>query len=83
MTNLQLLNAILYVCRGKRLQVEGIAEIIWEFGYNISRLNRWSKDKVLNRVFAALQIEEIILINVEVVFLDSTSVKVYPDGCGA
>ena len=38
---------------------------------------------VLSRVFAALQTEGIIQINVEVVCLDSTSVKVHPDGTGA
>ena len=47
------------------------------------RMNRWSKNGVLARVFAALQTEDIIQINVEVVCLDSTSVKVHPDGTGA
>ncbi len=46
-------------------------------------MNRWSKNGVLNRVFVALQTEGIIQINVEVVCLDSTSVKVHPDGTGA
>ena len=34
-------------------------------------------------IFAALQMEEIIKINVEVVCLDGTTVKVHPDGTGA
>ena len=46
-------------------------------------MNRWSKNGVLSRVFAALQTEGIIQINVEVVYLDSTTVKVHPDGTGA
>ncbi len=46
-------------------------------------MNRWSKNGVLSRVFVALQTEGIIQINVEVVCLDSTSVKVHPDGTGA
>ena len=47
------------------------------------RMNRWSKNGVLSRVFAALQTEGIIQTNVEVVCLDSTTVKVHPDGTGA
>ena len=47
------------------------------------RMNRWSKNGVLDRVFEALQAEGIININVEAVCLDSTTVKVHPDACGA
>ena len=47
------------------------------------RMNRWSKNGVLERIFTALQTEGIIQINVEIVCLDSTSVKVHPDGTGA
>ena len=46
-------------------------------------MNRWSKNGVLGRVFAALQTEGIIQINVEAVCLDSTSVRVHSDGTGA
>ena len=46
-------------------------------------MNRWSKNGVLERVFAALQAEGIIDIDVDVVALDSTAVKVHPDACGA
>ncbi len=46
-------------------------------------MNRWSKNGVLGGVFAALQTEGIIRINAEIVCLDSTSVKVHPDGTGA
>ena len=47
------------------------------------RMNRWSKNGVLDRIFTALQAEGIINIDVKVVCLDSTAVKVYPDACGA
>ena len=47
------------------------------------RMNRWSKNGVLERVFTALQTEGIIRIDVNIVCLDSTSVKVHPDGIGA
>ena len=82
MSNLQLINAILYVtengCKWRALpKTYGNWHTIYV------RMNRWSKNGVLSRVFAALQTEGIIQINVEVVCLDSTSVKVHPDGTGA
>jgi hypothetical protein len=46
-------------------------------------MNRWAKAGVLDRVFAALQEEEIIRIKVEALGLDSTIVQVHPDGTGA
>ena len=82
MTNLQLINAILYVtengCKWRALP-ESYGN--WHTIY--VRMNRWSKNGVLERVFAALQTEGVIQIKVEVVCLDSTSVKVHPDGTGA
>ena len=82
MTNLQLINAILYVtengCKWRALP-ESYGN--WHTIY--VRMNRWSKNGVLAKVFAALQTEGVIQINVEVVCLDSTSVKVHPDGTGA
>lgn len=46
-------------------------------------MNRWAKAGVLDRVFTALQEEEIIRIKVETLALDSTIVMVHPDGTGA
>jgi len=46
-------------------------------------MNRWSKNGVLQCLFEALQQENIIGIRVEAIYLDSTSVKVHPDGAGA
>ena len=47
------------------------------------RLARWSKAGVIERVFARLQQEQIVAIRIEAVGLDSTSIKVHPDGTGA
>ena len=47
------------------------------------RMNRWAKAGVLDRVFTALQEEEIIRIKVETLSMDSTTVQVHPDGTGA
>ena len=48
-----------------------------------TRMNRWSKNGVLDRVFEQLQREQIIRVRVETVCMDSTIVKVHPDGTGA
>ena len=48
-----------------------------------TRLNRWSKKGVIERVCTRLQEERILCIKVEVVSLDGTSIKVHPDGTGA
>ena len=47
------------------------------------RMNRWSKNGVLDRVFERLQAEQIVRIEIEADALDSTSIKVHPDGTGA
>ena len=47
------------------------------------KLNRWSKNGTLERIFEALQNESIISIETTVVCLDSTTVKVHPDATGA
>jgi hypothetical protein len=46
-------------------------------------MNRWSKSGVLDRVFEQLQQAQIVRIKIEAVSLDSTMVKVHPDGTGA
>lgn len=80
--NLQLINAVLYVtengCKWRALP-ERYGK--WHTVY--TRLNRWSKNGVLQRVFEGLQQEGIIQIKVESVCMDSTTVKVHPDGTGA
>jgi len=82
MSNLQLINAILYVtengCKWRALpKPHGNWHTIYV------RMNRWSKNGVLQRLFEALQIEGIIKIRMEAVCLDSTTVKVHPNGTGA
>lgn len=50
---------------------------------HFTRMNRWSKNGVLDRIFTRLQQEQMIRINAEAVSLDSTIIKVHPDGTGA
>ena len=47
------------------------------------RMNRWAKNGVMDRVFEQQQLEQIVRIRIEAFSLDSTSVKVHPDGTGA
>ena len=46
-------------------------------------MNRWSKSGVLDSVFERWQREQVVRIKSEAVSLDSTIVKVHPDGTGA
>jgi transposase len=80
--NLQVLNAILYVaengCKWRALPKEfGVWHTIY------TRMSRWVKNGTLDRVFEKLQKERIIRLKIEAVSLDSTFVKVHPDGTGA
>ena len=47
------------------------------------RVNRWAQKGVLQAAFLRLQQLGIIQIKVNVVSLDSTCIKVHPDGMGA
>ena len=80
-SNLEVLNAVLYVVENgskwRRLPKEyGDWHVIYV------RVNRWAKKGVLQAVFLRLQQLGIIQIKVNVVSLDSTCIKVHPDGMG-
>ena len=80
--NLQVLNAILYVAE-HGCKWRGLPKRFGNWHTVYVRMNRWAKSGVLDRVFEYLQREQIIRIKVEALGLDSTSVKVHPDGTGA
>lgn len=82
MTNLQLLNALLYVVE-HGCKWRGLPKYFGNWHTIYTRMNRWSKAGVLDRVFARLQEEQILAIHIEHVCLDSTTIKVHPDGTGA
>ena len=81
-SNLQLINAILYVlengCKWRALPKHYGN---WHTVY--MRMNRWSKNGVLERVFQALQTEGVIEVKVKIICIDSTTIRVHPDACGA
>ena len=82
MTNLRLLNALLYVAE-HGCKWRGLPRHFGNWHTIYTRMNRWSKAGVLDRVFARLQQEQILTVRLECVCLDSTTIKVHPDGTGA
>jgi transposase len=82
LTNLQLLNALLYVAE-HGCKWRGLPKRFGNWHTIYTRMNRWSKNGTLDRVFEKLQLEQIVRIRIEAFSLDSTTVKVHPDGTGA
>ena len=82
MSNLQVLNAILHVAE-HGCKWRGLPARFGNWHTIYTRMNRWSKNGVLDRVFEQLQRQRLVRIKLEAVSLDSTSVKVHPDGTGA
>jgi transposase len=82
LSNLQILNAILYVAE-QGCKWRGLPKRFGRWHTIYMRMNRWAKNGVLDRVFEKLQMEQIVRIRIEAFSLDSTSVKVHPDGTGA
>ena len=80
--NLTLLNAVLYVAE-QGCKWRGLPKRFGNWHSIYTRLNRWSKSGVLQRIFEVLQTQQIIQIKIEAISLDSTIVKVHPDGTGA
>jgi len=82
LSNLQVLNAILFVAE-QGCKWRGLPKRFGNWHTIYVRMNRWAKSGALDRVFEKLQLEQIVRIKIEVFSLDSTSVKVHPDGTGA
>jgi transposase len=82
LSNMQVLNGILHVavngCTWRALP-ERYGP--WHTVY--MRMSRWAKAGVLDRIFEELQVLSLLKVKIEAVALDSTSVKVHPDGTGA
>ena len=82
LSNLTVLNAILYVAE-QGCKWRGLPRRFGNWHTIYTRMNRWSKNGVLDAVFEKLQREQLVRIRVEAVSMDSTIVKVHPDGTGA
>ena len=80
--NRTMLNALLYInengCKWRALPEK------YGKWYTIhQRIRRWAESGVLAGIFESLQKQLLLDIEIEVVALDSTCVKVHPDGTGA
>ena len=82
LSNQQVLNAILYVAE-HGCKWRGLPARFGNWHTLYTRMNRWSMNGVLDRVFEHLQREQIVRVKLEAVSLDSTIVQVHPDGTGA
>src|SRR5258708_9218542 len=82
LSNLQVLNAVLYVAE-QGCKWRGLPKRFGRWQAIYTRMNRWSKNGVLDQVFEKWQSEQIVRIKIEAFALDSTSIKVNPDGTGA
>ena len=80
--NLDVINAVLYFAENG-CKLRALPERFGNWHTIYTRLRRWAEAGVLDRLFQALQEHRLIRIRVECVGLDSTSVKVHPDGTGA
>ena len=81
-SNRQTLNAILYVAE-QGCTWRGLPTHYGNWHTIYTRMNRWAKSGVLDRIFTALQQRQIIQVRGEAGSLDSSAVKVHPDGTGA
>lgn len=82
MRNVDVLNAILYVAE-QGCKWRGLPKRFGNWHTIYTRMNRWAKSGVLAKAFGEMQKHQIIRIRLEAVSLDSTSIKVHPDGTGA
>ena len=81
-SNRHVLNAILYVAdHGGKWR--GLPPRFGRWHTVYTRMNRWSKTGVLDRVCAHFQKEQLVRIKLEAMSMDSPIVKVHPDGMGA
>ncbi len=80
--NLTMLNAMLHVLE-HGCKWRGLPSSFGNWYSIYTRMSRWSKNGVLDRIFTRLQQEQMICLNVAAFSLDSTIIKVHPDGLGA
>jgi transposase len=75
-------NAMLYVtelgCKWR-----GLPKRFGNWHTIYTRMCRWAKAGALDKMFEELQRDQVVRIRIEPVSLNSTSIKVHPDGTGA
>ena len=81
-SNLEALNAIIYVAENG-IKWRRLPKYYGNWHTIYTRMRGWAKAGVLARAFAALQEEQIVDLKLTAGSLDSTLIKVHPDGTGA
>ena len=80
--NLKFINALLYICENgckwRRLPKEYGS---WNAVYK--RFRRWVDAGIIDRLFQELHVQDILNVNPEALFMDSKTIPVHPDACGA
>ena len=80
--NFDVVNAILYVAaNGCKWRALPSCYGPWHTLY--TRMSRWARAGVLDTLFEQLQRRRLLHVRIEALSLDSTIVKVHPDGTGA
>lgn len=82
LSNLQVINAILYVA-ANGCKWRALPEKYGKWATVYTRMMRWSRTGVLDRVFERLQRQRLMRVRIEALSLDSSIMKVHPDGTGA
>jgi transposase len=82
LANRQVLNAILHVA-ANGCKWRALPERYGPWHTIYTRMMRWSRSGVLDRVFEQLQRQRLMHLRIEAVCLDSTIVKAHPDAAGA
>jgi transposase len=80
--NLMFLNALLYITENG-CKWRALPERYGKWSTIYKRVNRWAKKGIIQNLFEAMQKEQLLTIEAAFVALDSTSVKVHPNGTGA
>jgi transposase len=82
LANRQVLNAILHVA-ANGCKWRALPERYGNWHTIYTRMMRWSRSGVLDRVFEQLQRQRLMHVRIEAVCLDSTIIKAHPDAAGA
>ena len=80
--NLTMLNAMLHILE-HGCKWRGVPSRFGNWHSIYTRMSRWSKNDVLDLIFTRLQQEQMIRLKADVFSLDSTVIKVHPDGTAA
>jgi transposase len=81
-SNHEVMNAMLYVLEnGGKWRALPKKYGKWNSIYK--RVNRWAKKGILEKIFRHLYDEKITTLEIKILCLDSTIIKVHPDGMGA